>query len=710
MSLEALTDVSLELTGAWLSGTSSSIFPIGRGYSDDHQREMFNAIRDGDHEAIINTNPTGGGKTLSWAAPVIRSQEQSEPLVALATYPTRALVEDQRALLLSYMRQYFNSDEWAPEWTVSESSDGITTVVHSDGTEMSLQDRVQTVTGADLDNPTNTGSAFRTAERSLSEAAKVGLPTIVLTTPDAVTLLATGQYSDSDLGALPALVDLIIVDEFHLTNPRGKRLLPFHLDTYLSLGAGELQQLVFLSATPTADYISRIERAFDTQHVVRDVHDSPPSCGRQILPTTEFGVTNRPLFQTGSWLSSQTEAIAEYVTPPGQTLIVVDSVREVEALAEALNEETEYNIGRVYGWKKQDRAAAIKTSDILVGNTAVEVGVDFDRVNRLIFSAHDPNSALQRLGRMRVQSAFDEYKSVCITTPTVQDSIIENAREGKLSREQLEKIYIDNLPTPGATLPYEDLCAVYARYLWSEASPSLNEMYVPRETKGTYRNLLHTHFGHVVAKLHDQPEEPQVTWETVSDSVYLSQDALMRELHTYRGSSLNCLVIDSVDESEPLKQYNLQHVLKYRKGRLLEVSEIDEQFESALKRPLTASERSYVNRVRPYIECGFLMRGSRENPRDVNAHEFGWAPDHSKLESLDNLRVNVRPNIERQEILQPLSTDVLVYYTPMSARRAREKYSLGTYANVLPYRDGSVFLWNDALLAHTEDLAARIDK
>ena len=703
-----LADFSGTLKGTWIPGKQQPVFPIGGGYSDQHQREMFSAIRDGDAEAVLNTNPTGGGKTLSWAAPVIRSMEESKPRIALATYPTRALVADQRKLLLSYFRLYFEADDWTPEWDVIDSEGGEPKLVHSSGDEVPLSERVQTVTGAGLDDPEGTASAFRTAERTVSEAATDGLPSIVLTTPDALTLLATGRYSDKDLGALPSLVDLIVVDEFHLTSARGKRLLPFHLDTYLTLGSGELEQLVFLSATPMADYTERIERSFDTVHVTRALESSPPDTGREILPETNFGVTNRPLFQTGEWLATRSDAIENTVTPPGQTLIIVDSVREVEALAQTLEHETAYEVGRVYGWKKEGRAAAIDSCDILVGNTAVEVGVDFDRVNRLIFTAHNPNSALQRLGRMRAQSDIQDYSVVCITTPSVQDAIVEAADGGSLSRPELERIFMQTLHQPGATRPYDDLCATYTRYLWSEATPSLNEMYVPEETQQQYQNLVHTHFGTALQELHGRVLDIEDTWTILSDSPYLDREDIMTELHTFRSSSLNCLVIDTVDTEEPLKQYSLQHVLRYRHGKIIEFSTVSDRFEATIDRPLSPTEREYVDQIQPYVECAFVMTGTRSDARDIGVQELGWDPDGGRPRSLEELRLTISPSVVGLDCLNPLSTDVLVYYTQLSPHRARSEYQLGPYANLLPYRDGTVFLWEDALLAHTADIAAEL--
>lgn len=707
MTLLEHAAVRCSLAGAWLPGVDEPVFPLGSGYSHTHQREMYDAVASGDSVAVLNTNPTGGGKTLSWAAPIIRSQEKTRPLVALATYPTRALIADQGELLMEYVRQYFTNDTWAPAWEITTSSDGTELLVNTKtGAEQPLADRVITVTGASPDDITSTASGFRAAEGAITRGSRDGLPTIVLTTPDALTLLASNRYRDSDLGAFPALVDRIIVDEFHLTSPRGKRLLPFHLDTYLTLGSTPLSQLVFLSATPTPAYTDRIERVFGADQVERTVTASPPDVGRQILPAVQFGVASKQLFQAGNWLADHVADLEAFVAPPGQTLIIVDSVREVEHLAAVLSSATDYDVGRIYGWKKQARAQTIAESDIVVGNTAVEVGIDFDRVNRLVFTAHDHSSALQRLGRMRVSEAFDDYRALCLTTTSVQDAIYRHTRDsdGPLTRTTLEQILADETSSPGARLPYDAICAAYTQFLWAHAEQPLTEEYVPQQAREPFQQLVHDHFGTELAQLYGQSLDVDGLWSELEGSPYHEQPGILEELHTYRSSSLGCLVIDPTDDTEPLKEYNLQHVLRYRNGRILPADDLASVFEAAIGRSLTANEQSFIESVRNRVECGFLVTGRRDAARDLAVRHRHWHPDAPSFRTLSNLRVSVQPAIEGLEHLDPLETDVLAHYVPESPRVARDRYDAGAYANLLPYRSGSVFLWQDAILTHAVHL------
>lgn len=709
MTLRELGDFSFPLASAWIPARDHAVFPVSSGQSDKHQVEMLEAISENEADAIINTNPTGGGKTLSWVAPVVRSEGTDEPLAALATFPTRALIYDQRTLILEYFRRYFASD-WAPDWSVEPTNGPLadTDIVHKPTEKYySLSARVRIVTGADLRDASGTFTGLQSVENALVNAASEGMPTVVLTTPDTLTLLASNRYRQSDMGAIPSLFDLIVVDEFHLTGSRGKRLLPFHLDTYLTLGQGHLNQLVFLSATPNSSVTDRIERAFDTQYVTREVTATAPSPGRQIMPPVELNITNRDLFQAGTWLANQTDAIAEAVAPPGQTLIIVDSVREVELVAEQLQQQTSYDVGRIYGWKKEGRAATISQADVVVGNTAVEVGVDFDRINRLIFTAHGPNSAIQRLGRMRPRSDLDDYRALCITTPSTQDALYQHTSDQPLSRPRIEQVFTDTLPNPGTKLPFDMLCAAYTRYLWSEADQPLASEFPPR-ARPHYRSTVHTHFAPEVQQLYGESFTIDELWSRLEESSYANRTSVMKELHTYRSSSLQCLVIDAQDSEEPLKQYSLQHVLRYRDGEIIPVDDTEESFEAIIGRPPTADEQQFIDTVRKRVECGFVVTGRKDTSRDVAAHAFRWNPDEQELRSVSELRIDVSPRIAGLEHLSPLDSNVLVQYVPDPPKKAKSRYNVGPYANLLPYRDGTVFLWEDALIAHSEIVAERI--
>ena len=704
--LQILADATLTVSGAWLSGESDDpIFPIGDGYRDKHQREVFDAIREG-AEAVLNTNPTGGGKTLSWVAPVIRSAEADNPMVAMATYPTRALLRDQERAIKQYFEMYCDAES-SPYCIESGRNER---VIRGGKKPVPLDERVQTVTGRDATSATGTKADLRSVESTAADAEAAGFPTIVLTTPDTLTLMASNRYREQEIGAIPDLMDLIVVDEFHLANPRGKRLLPFHLDVYQALGRGYLDTLVFLSATPVPNYVQRIERAFDTVQASREVHAKPPDVGRKILPEVELGVTSHQMFGAGQWLSDHTEELESFATPPGQLLIVVDSVREVEAVSERLEAESSLQVGRIYGWQDTDRQHVVTESDIVVGNTAVEVGIDFDRVNRMVFTAHDPNSALQRFGRMRANDQFDDHRALMITTPGMHDALATTA--SPLSRPEFGTLLDEELGEPADRTYYELLCGAYARYLWEAAEDPLCEVYLPDAIKD-YQQVIDQHFGDAVRSVSAVPADatPETVWDKLDEIAGKYRDSskwkIFKEMHTFRGSSLSCVVVDATDDA--VKEYSLRHVLRTRHGEVIPSESVTDRAPQALGRNLDQTEKRYLRSACRRATCGVIVTGRREEPRKVGLHDNKLLnPSEGAPQPLPDPLPKVDPPILGLKNIELDDSGVLGTYIDQSPHDARENLDLGPYAAVLPFQNGSMFLWQDAILAHSEIVDRRL--
>lgn len=706
--LETLADATLTISGAWLPGDSNDpIFPIGDGYRDTHQREVFDAVREG-AEAVLNTNPTGGGKTLSWVAPVIRSAETDDPMVAMATYPTRALLRDQERAIKQYLEMYCDAE--SSPFSIESGRNG--RVIRRGRKTVPFEERVQTVTGRDATSATGTKADLRSVESTAADAAAAGFPTIVLTTPDTLTLMASNRYREQEIGAIPDLMDLIVVDEFHLANPRGKRLLPFHLDVYQTLGRGSLDTLVFLSATPAPDYVQRVERAFDTVPASREVYARPPDDGRKILPEVELGVTSHRMFRAGEWLSDHIEEVKNFATPPGQLLVVVDSVREVEAVSERLETESSLQVGRIYGWQDTDRQRVVTESDIVVGNTAVEVGIDFDRVNRMVFTAHDPNSALQRFGRMRANDRFDDHRALMITKPGMHDALATTT--SPLSRPEFETLIDEELGDPADRTYYELLCGAYAWYLWEAAEDPLCEAYLP-DAITNYQEVVDQHFGSTVRSVSAVPADasPATVWNKLNEIAGKYQDSrkreIFKEMHTFRGSSLSCAVIDVTDDA--VKEYSLRHVLRTRRGEVIPAESVVDRAPQALGRDLDQAEKRYLQSACRRATCGVVVTGRREEPRKVGLHDNKLLyPTEGIPQPLPDPLPKVDPPISGLKNIELGDSGVLGTYINQSPHDARENLSLGPYAAVLPFQKGSMFLWQDAILAHSEIVDRRLRK
>lgn len=721
-SVDDFTKSTFRLSGAWLPGDNNDpVFPIGSGYRHDHQREMFDYIQNDDHDVVLNTNPTGGGKTLSWGAPVIRSNEFNEfPMEVIAAYPTAALVEDQRQTLLELFEQYFGSVE--PAWASDRDFDLAVTLdgdkVLTDGSEeFLLEERVASIT-ASTTHGENTSEVWTEMHQKAAQAKLAGLPTILLTTPDTLTLMAANRFQDrANIASIPGDVDMIVVDEFHLANPRGKRLLPFHLDTYLSIGDSALDKLVFLSATPVSSDIQRLEQAFNVAKVTDDVHASNFGVPNwKIMPETDFGVVSRPMFSAGYWIEANIDKVIDYHESPGQTLIVVDSIREVELIKDALEREApQLTVGQVYGWKKEGRQEAIDNSDILIGNTAVEVGVDFQRVNRLIFTAYDPNSALQRLGRMRARSQFNDYEALLITAPEVQGELVANASNGGMTRTEMDTVLHQALAEQVDRPYYDSLCGAYTRFLWEDSEQALKNEFRPSESE-LFKELSYNHFGPSLQGLFGKAASKDAFWQylAVLKDKYKtghSEYPLFEEMHTYRADSLSCLVIDATDPEEPLKRYSLHHVLRHRTGSVLELDRVNNVFNRHFNRSPTDDEQWFIDESKRLVCAAFFVTGEREEPRDYTLRDYRfetvkrkeWKANGPCLpDVLKDAKTQVDPMVAGQQHLDLDGTGVIAQYVPFGVADTRSEFSLGPYASACPVgTNESLLLWQDAILAHS---------
>lgn len=709
------------LDGTWIPQSDcQSLFPIGE-HTDLHQQQTFDILRSQDCEAVLNTNPTGAGKTLSWVAPTIRSGEWGRGWIVLATYPTKALVEDQHRSIYDLFERYYTSDEYESERKFElQEDEGVLT---NGDKKYPLSDRVQKATSDSVDGSTT--AAIKQAYLGGIEPSNEGVPTVVLTTPDTLTLIATGLPFNSDETSVLIKFDKIVIDEFHLANPRGKRLLPFHLDVAMSMPSyAELENLVFLSATPLPDYVKRVEDAFDIQHVVDEKYDEPRTRTRQILPEADLFATARDMFTNGDWLADNVETIADFYDPSGQMLIVLDSVREVDDVYNALEEETNLITGRIYGWKRIGRSETIEEADVVVGNTAVEVGIDFANLNRIISTAYDPMSAIQRIGRMRHRGGVEDYKIALITTPGVQSKIVKQGHGDGVGREELEKMLIEELGDSADIPYYELLSAAYSHYLWYdskeyEGDRPLREKYGPHDGKTAeerYSKIVHGHFGDGASKVLREDLNVDELWESADEirrQFYrdgYGKYPLFKEMHTFRPSSLSCLILDVNDDEEPVKTYQLHHVLKYCDGYLVEDKE---EFEKKCEERLNLDDsiRDLIEDNSDYVCAYFVATGKRyDAPRYYKIIDYAWSDtmenrwkEPGKISEIWNPTVETDPAIEGTEYVRFDDEGILARYVGHSIDDAIKEYSLGPYANATHVgEDSTILFWQDGILAEAQ--------
>jgi len=713
-----LFEARTSLSGTWIpQSEDGSVFPLGEN-ADLHQKEMYDELQGGNSDAILNTNPTGAGKTLSWVAPTIRSGEWGDGWRVLATYPTKALVEDQCDTILELFESYYESDEYSSEREFHLETQDDEKVLTNGDEVYPLSDRVVRATS---DTVESTSSEIRRVKEKSAKPSMSGVPTVVLTTPDTLTIIAADLPFDADETSTLADFNRIVVDEFHLANPRGKRLLPFHLDVTMNLPSlPYLDKLVFLSATPLPDYIERVEKAFDSHHVTNEIHETPDTESRHILPEADLHVTSRDMFSNGEWLADNIDAVADFYEPSGQMLIVLDSVREVDEVYNALEEETDLTAGRIYGWKKKGRAETIEEADVVVGNTAVEVGIDFDELNRVISTAYEPTSAIQRIGRMRHREEIDDYEIALITKPEVQSRIARQGQNG-VGRQELESILIDELRDSADIPYYELLCAAYSQYLWHDSEEykgdkPLKAGYVSDEEQ--YSEIVHKHFADGAEESLGESLDVKELWNSVDEirgQFYRDGHGkypIFKEMHTFRPSSLSCLILDMTDDEEPIKTYQLRHALKYCEGYLVED---ENEFVSECERHLEfeESQQELIEDNSNYVCAYFVANGKRETPRFYKIADYAcYDTMENRWESVGGVTQIWDPSVETDpairgteyvQIGEDSDEEILARYVGYPRDKAVDRFHLGPYANAEQIgKNSTILFWQDAILAEAQ--------
>ncbi len=365
----------------------------------DHQV----ATIESDSNVIVVDAPTGAGKTLAALARVL---ERNLPTVFV--YPTNSLVRDQaRAIkkLLGRLGRKANliDKEWTPEEMKNEPSD-IVDVLH--------------FTGETLEDLAAGGAKGTALEKILKGTYQEGRLRLILTNPDMLYIAMSGRYAHH--GRIIEQLDTFktfVVDEFHLYSGPSLARLVFMLNHLRVNEADPAIDVVFLSAThgETLDLITNTYKDVDIIRVEPLVE--PGKMRRQVRHETTCALTTKNRVMTATDDVDQVaEALIEFYSrgyhwPKGKPNVkvlgifssVTFAVQVADTVKRRLNESGqagEQIVRQLHGLIPHSTRPDIDelSECILVGTSAIEVGVDFD-VPFLVMEAHDLASFLQRFGR-----------------------------------------------------------------------------------------------------------------------------------------------------------------------------------------------------------------------------------------------------------------------------------------------------------------------
>ena len=354
-----------------------------------HQVETYKAIHDPKVDVIFNKAMTGDGKSLAAYLSALTAGKS-----ILATYPTNELIKDQERQVHDYCQwfaQHIPCDKMFSE-SLSELRTELT----------DLRGQKAAIEHLALKNP------------------------ILLTNPDIFNLIANFQYLNPEYENPDQLVqhvidyyDLFVFDEFHIYDVSQVISVLTTMLYFIEQGRGKFGQkkFVFLSATPNPLLLNCLEKANLRYEIIdgcyhHDTLDSP-DWSRICAPfDLHFHAVGR---RTEEWIENHYQQIAKWFdeNPGSRGAIIVNSVAAAKRICSFLKERKKagdfpLSVGENTGLSNQEeRHFALHESNLLVGTSTVDVGVDF-KINFLVFEAMESGSWIQRLGRLGRHSEYEK--------------------------------------------------------------------------------------------------------------------------------------------------------------------------------------------------------------------------------------------------------------------------------------------------------------
>jgi len=639
-----------------------------------HQQDLQELFQTSDEFLAVNDSPTGGGKTMSWLAPVVERGEH-----ALAVYPTNALIHDQYDQL---------TDE------LDESFPGL-------GSDIEVlpitADTLRTRYAAKYPNTKTNGERLRALLRT--HVYQSENPILVLTNPDILVMMRRHIYGRTgDPGSRVRQLnefESIVVDEFHRADRKEQNTLLFLLDEMYDLPEIQcaLSKIVLLSATPTTRLEHRFEEAMNAPyHRVtserqtteeRPFDETPTNGWGAVMPPVNLDVRSASTFDTASELLDEdwndTEAFARQ---PGRTVFILDGIHEVDEVYTRLsNTLDDRTVVRIDGFHRGGPEEKLNDFDVLVSNSAVEVGIDFS-VDRLVFSAPDRASFVQRLGRLRTESKPQPAR--CYVSSTVAASLSEIEHGGRVSRSQVVETLEDAYHDPREFESFDwRYSAAEAHHHIERRARDANSERAERIRKEGWRRILR-HFG---------GGDPPLTRSDVKAHADVIDTAVERTLQWYRGGSLQALVYDRTPGvDDPIKTYDLFYLLRH--------GDVEFFSRTGFDKVVPDEHADDISHLAPYVTGYCTYDGTIETNDDGYGRSvrlqaiseiYSWLragdgvdDETRKPRELDGIGIDVDPDgadritsIEhlRDEMREDL--DVLCYAVKKHPRQVRNQYDLG---------------------------------
>ncbi len=604
----------------------------------EHQVEMRDLIENEDRFVAMNTTITGGGKTFSYAVPVMRND-----MFVIVVFPTNALTADQARSITELGSEYFPDKEVFIKELTSDSMQEYREEKRKNGE----------ISKASMNN----GEQIR---QSLIDADRNDGPSFILTNPDILLGILRGNYHASVRQQLE-LADMAVVDEFHHARPKGRNSLVITMDElyHRSDSRCNLKRFVFLSATPDETLENQLKEQFglpgdDIYHRIDSTENSKPISQMSFASSEPYNpvmpqvnttfISGRPFATKRKILTDEYfDRVLDFISS-GRSIVILDGVAEVNEVCQALQHHApdSLRIEPISGLRPENTADKLNNADVLVANSTLEVGVDIGNVEQLIYTGFNASRFMQRLGRLRAEPNKIEKAAVCFTTPDAIQSFrsFQELSMPAVPRDILESRVKHQLGTEADTelcraefTPIEMYRAIDDRAeTMYESEPEYRKRAAQLVAKHCFQTTSYT----------PREEDIQRMWE-------LSQSPLGEAMQSYRQSSLTALVYDAREECKSVKTYPITGLLRFADIEFLTEPMFDYRLQGEDIDPsMYDSEKQYVQAFAWMNgSCsGETLRNPHVAPTDQFQHMLGRDPKKREPAILDTIEFTVEDNRE----------------------------------------------------------------
>jgi CRISPR-associated endonuclease/helicase Cas3 len=359
-----------------------------------HQMRTYQALRQ--HDLVVNTYNTGTGKTLASLLYLFELQGTGKNVLFIA--PTNALLAQHAEDIQKFVNENkLNFKVW----------------------QVSAADvRALRVAQDPTTTPTRPGEVLQRLIRNYLEfepGATRRQPIILVVNPDIFYYALYFRYGAHDrrnvFERFLTAFDYIVVDEFHYYDNKQLANFLFAFALFDQFGYFELRErkVCLLSATPTEEVKTYLDRLFEGRWALISPHNEPPeSTDLPTIPTLsplELTIVGGE-FQ--EWVAAQRDELVHWVTQDDlDGALISNGLWRVNAAYAALREVlAESRLGRITGPEPAQARAEATGRDLILATPTVDIGYNFAKLNKtwqnidfLACDARYGDELIQRIGR-----------------------------------------------------------------------------------------------------------------------------------------------------------------------------------------------------------------------------------------------------------------------------------------------------------------------